>query len=441
MAPLRTPVRMDAASALPIATVDAGMGIDKLRECADEKVVQWALLRWEIGGGDFNRIKLVALVFNSDEIPAVSRSRQNLRTPKVLQRFGDVHATVELHRKADITTECIEERVKRVFSGDHLNVDLPRLMSREDITLMKSVSIDSYKGKPRIRLDSSTSITEEPPVEACDTDDSSAGIPAKTMTTRKVTTSWSAADALSMVAGNDERCNWVLLDPEKMDLHAHGSEGMDEMKSHFADDKVQYGLLRLAFAPPEGDSRRLSEGTGGKARRLTKHVFVQWVGPNVGTVKRGRHIAKRSDAEILIRKYCAYALAVTADRPQDITLEGCISELRRLTVTEVGTGSVRSAAPSPQESLNGSFQRTPPTSPKGSSDTPSPLSDHSMSGDSSFDIEGQPGMKNKETAEAEMLPDPDTAVALLRDGNGAWEWVLLGPMQPKAEVDVVNVTH
>jgi hypothetical protein len=143
--------------------------------------------------------------------------------------------------------------------------------------------------------------------------------------------------------------NWALLDPVKLNLHASGTDGLEEMTKHLAEDRVLFGVLRLSFAsgsdqhPRSRLEKRLerhhstpyfaeadSPSRGTKAPRITRHIFVHWVGPRVSAVRRGQWNARCPQAMSQVAAHCAVIQRRTAHGLNDLRLEDIVEDLRRL---------------------------------------------------------------------------------------------------------------
>ncbi|CAK9046211.1 V-type proton ATPase subunit B (V-ATPase subunit B) (Vacuolar proton pump subunit B) [Durusdinium trenchii] len=117
-------------------------------------------------------------------------------------------------------------------------------------------------------------------------------------------------------------------------LFAAGSGGFEELQANLSHDRVLFGLLRLSFGVPPGD---------GRARGLTKHVLIHWVGPGVGAVRRGLWGAKYGEVSALMSSYCSVAFRQEVGRdhleaPADLLSLGLDLVMgasdRRLTVVD-----------------------------------------------------------------------------------------------------------
>ncbi|CAK9048371.1 Drebrin-like protein (Actin binding protein 1) [Durusdinium trenchii] len=113
--------------------------------------------------------------------------------------------------------------------------------------------------------------------------------------------------------------DWLLLEPGRFCLFAAGSGGFEELQANLSHDRVLFGLLRLSFGVPPGD---------GRARGLTKHVLIHWVGPGVGAVRRGLWGAKYGEVSALMSSYCSVAFRQEANHANELKLDEIILKLQ-----------------------------------------------------------------------------------------------------------------
>jgi hypothetical protein len=128
-----------------------------------------------------------------------------------------------------------------------------------------------------------------------------------------------AERALHAIGNEGSSCNWVLLEPAKLQLHGAGCGGLEELKEHLLTDKVLFGVLRFTFPRAE------------PAPPIVKYLFVHWIGSKVSVVRRGQWNSKLEDAALKIRKFCDFAFRKTAYAFEDLELAHLIGELGRVT--------------------------------------------------------------------------------------------------------------
>eukprot|EP00928_Gymnodinium_smaydae_P038786 TRINITY_DN26665_c0_g1_i1.p1 TRINITY_DN26665_c0_g1~~TRINITY_DN26665_c0_g1_i1.p1 ORF type:complete len:492 (+),score=132.32 TRINITY_DN26665_c0_g1_i1:156-1631(+) len=111
--------RTASLSTQPVCALGMGAGgVEELRSHVDDANVFWALVRLQVGSGAFVRGKLVAVHFNGDDTPQLRRGRLNARAAEALALLGDVHATLEVKRRYDLTGEALLERLLPLLVSD-----------------------------------------------------------------------------------------------------------------------------------------------------------------------------------------------------------------------------------------------------------------------------------------------------------------------------------
>jgi len=115
-----------------------------------------------------------------------------------------------------------------------------------------------------------------------------------------------------------------------------GYGGLEEMKCWLAEDRVLFGVLRLSFgcSARQRSAPNLRQGRidgCGSVPCITKHIFIHWVGPRVGNVRRGLWNACGQLATKQISAHCPITCRREAHSSEDLRLDGLISELLRVT--------------------------------------------------------------------------------------------------------------
>ncbi|CAK0848104.1 unnamed protein product [Prorocentrum cordatum] len=127
----------------PLVVLGAGRdGVEGLQELVDEAAVQWALIRFELGGGSFVRHKLVFLHFNGEDCPAMRRGQANSLTSEAqnLLRKGNqegFHASLSLTRKSEVTVSEILDRVSNFFVKDDIDFSWQKKTSDTGLQAVK----------------------------------------------------------------------------------------------------------------------------------------------------------------------------------------------------------------------------------------------------------------------------------------------------------------
>jgi len=217
-----------------------------------------------------------------------------------------------------------------------------------------------------------------------------------------------AAEALAAVGADRGFCNWVLLEARTLQLHSSGLGGLEDLKTHLAEDQVLFGALRLSF------------GSG-----ITKHIFVHWVGPRVSVVQRGLLNARLARAASTVGQHCAVTFRREAHRLNDLQLEDIVNELRRLTVVDgiAAADGIAASRISAAEYLAALKEETSARERE---------SRGSLCPVAEADPEPLPEMSQEDEApKAEKAIDIKDAIREVRKTSGNWNWVLCGWERPE----------
>lgn len=361
----------------------------------------WALHRFQVGSGTFLRTKMVAIHLNSQDTPAVQRGWLNSRTQEVQAMLGDVHATLEVTTPEELNTKTFCERLQRLFAADDLGEYSLQALQRD---YESAVQQCTQHRQLQLCQDAARERRESP------------------SPTRQPQPEVTAEMALRAVGTEGGSHNWALLEPS-MRLHACGSGGLEEMKQHLADDQVLFGVLRLSFGKSTSSRRSAAFSLPGRGcstsggasssstARVTKHVFVHWMGPRVGAVQRGRWNAHGQEATLEVGRHCAVAMRKEARRLQDVSLEDIIADLRRLTALDV-------AAISSEGYFAALLEEAREREAQARREREARLAKQAAA------------QRAAVAAAAAAQPSLGDALAAVRDPNGSLNWVLCGWQQP-----------
>lgn len=371
-------VKAGSVAAEPVKVLGAGRGgIDELCTHLNDRMVAWALLRFQVGSGTFARIKFVVVQCNGADAPIMHRGLLKARGGEVLQLLGETHASMDLARVHELTTESVCQRLLPLFEADDLGCYSANALQEEYarmLATMQSEAAVPLKCEKRL-------------------------VPKENK--------MSIVDALRAVGEDRGSCNWLLLDPSNRQLSGSGDGGLEEMKGCLQENKVLFGVLRLSFGHAGQESPRKGRKQASLVAPLTKYVFVHWVGSQVSIVQRGRLNAQLQWALGHVNSCCAIAFRREAFRLGDLTLEDLIEELKRRTGGALALRmSIAGHVASLQEEIWAKQERVPP-----------PCSQPTKS-------------------EAKLLDVEDT-ISVVRAPSGNWNWVLCGwqpspnPLVPK----------
>jgi len=396
-----TDKRRSSGASQPLCVLGVGDGgVEELAAHLDDSTVSWALLRFQVGGGTFARSKTVAIHGNGAETPVMLRGWLNARKTEMLPMLGDVNAHVEVTSAKELTIEFLCERLLPLFSSDSLDYSLQALRAEYG----KTVAQMQQKAEEAARK------------QAEEEADAAKALVVTYMPTRE--------EALRAVG--EDRCsyNWALLEPNKLELYAAGFGGVDEMKAALDPDRVLFGILRLSF----GCSDRAAAALGVVALRfvppITKHIFIHWVGPSVGVVRRGKWNARLNEACKIIAAGSATAFKREAHGLNDLELEDLVCELRRLTVVDGSAAKDGFASGRITEEeyflalAEEAREREAAAHAKKQEDARRPAQEEEAA-------RQRRQQQQKEKAQAD-LPDLRTAIDTVSAQSGRWNWVLCG---------------
>jgi hypothetical protein len=192
--------------------------------------------------------------------------------------------------------------------------------------------------------------------------------------------------------------NWVLVssernpstkhDPHGLKLDNAGGGSVLEMADWLQKDRVQYGLLRLSFG-------------AGRYRR-SKLVFIQWVGDEIGAVKRGRAMASEAAIKKALAPF-AIALKFGAGGLGELTAETLVEAVKKMVVTDSG-GSEDANLLTVADFL-------------------AALEEEQQAHAEFFGAEGTDKEADEETEELDLAE----SLELVRDSDSPENWVLLRP--------------
>jgi hypothetical protein len=86
---------------------------------------------------------------------------------------------------------------------------------------------------------------------------------------------------------------WLMLryvGPTTVSFAAGGEDGTGDLLRQFADDQIQYALIRLDVPGQTGSGS-------------TRDVFVRWTGPEVGIIDKGRRFSHEADVQGFLQPF------------------------------------------------------------------------------------------------------------------------------------------
>jgi len=99
---------------------------------------------------------------------------------------------------------------------------------------------------------------------------------------------------IKAVRDDSDQTNWCLITytapkTNTVKLHATGSGGLSEMRTHFKDDVVMYGLVRV--------TEKIDDTVA------VKFCFVDWRGENINRMQRANLGVHSGDVTALLRPF------------------------------------------------------------------------------------------------------------------------------------------
>lgn len=426
--------RGKSALSAPLAVLGVGHGgIDGLREHVNDETVQWGLLRFQVGGGDFQRTKFISICINGEDTPAMVRGRLATRAKDVMQAMGTVHAGVDVTRSRDLTVDLLIERVLPIFVVDRMDAAKLKQLYTESVT-----ATDQMFARRSSRR--KTSVGSEVHPEAMqspllDLEEQGCDKP-----------NISSEQALGMLAAPDAPLNWFLFEPEKFELHNAGSGGVEEMHFALDDSLVLFGVARFVFKYMKEKTDMGFETSVNTA----KYYFIHWMGEETPPIKRSKWNRQKEKAQAFARTKCAIAISKTASTLDDLKLRPMISDLYRFTAVESecqdeesSVDAYLAAIAEEQQQREAKLmericreeeERQAGLAAQRASDEERRAEEAARQAATPPAAGAPVAQEADQTKEAEPaayeLPSAVVAILEVRNACGMWDWVLLAPMKP-----------
>eukprot|EP01087_Luapelamoeba_hula_P001154 TRINITY_DN108_c0_g1_i1.p1 TRINITY_DN108_c0_g1~~TRINITY_DN108_c0_g1_i1.p1 ORF type:complete len:164 (+),score=26.27 TRINITY_DN108_c0_g1_i1:39-494(+) len=122
--------------------------------------------------------------------------------------------------------------------------------------------------------------------------------------------------ALTSLQGSGSFSGFIVLrytGNTSLGLQATGAGGVEELGPHFRDEEVQYAVVRVALEKYDTPRRE-----GDVVR--TRDVFIQWVGPGVGIIEKGRKRSHLGEVEKILSPTHATLFATSKKRLDERTV-------------------------------------------------------------------------------------------------------------------------
>jgi len=291
--------RMAKESQADFTVVSKGMaGLEDMKEILDDRKVWYGLLKVQIGSGNFMRTKQVFINFLGENCSAMKRGRAVRLRPFAEKELGYSHASVTFHSQDDCTWKEFWTQVGNIFAADHLNV-------KKKGWSWEKAKLEYEKKMAKKKKEIEVAKLNKP-------------IKPKKKPNR-------VAEILSILREDMGWVNWVLFKPTRKKLvlfkpNSYGDGSIYRMRlllQKEAQDKVLYGLIRMAF--------------GIQPYRRTHYVMFHWVGEKTKIMQRGKW---NSMVDPMGAMLCPYNITVQITRLEDVTVEDIILRVKKNVVVD-----------------------------------------------------------------------------------------------------------
>jgi len=209
--------------------------------------------------------------------------------------------------------------------------------------------------------------------------------------------------------------NWVVVGynaGNEIEVVGSGSGGLEELRGHLHEDKIQYALLRV------------QDSVDGHA--TTKFVFIVWLGDQVKTITKARVTTHRGDVKDWFgQSHVTIDAANLAELTEEIVM-GKVSEASGTSTRALGdhtaTAGGSAAAPTP-----GAHTQPAPSAAAPAASRPPPK--QVSNAGASLTTQPKKGNAVNTTSVALDFQDADhmkAQITTLRKDDGGIDWVLFG---------------
>lgn len=230
--------------------------VSKIVDKLDDTLVQFLLIKFPVGSGTFKRNKFIYVHFVGPKASIVKRGKWNAELPTALKLFGATSAGLEIGAREQMSFESLVTKLQKVFVADDGSFSVSKIQEEYNRRLKEEEAM-------MVKQVTSTILLQSP------------GSPKRN---RKlaVALGFNAENTLRAIREDLGPINWCtfMLPAKAPELVEGGSNGIFELIENLPDDKVLFGVMRLAF------------GTG--RFRRSKQVFFQWTGDAVGAIQKGK---------------------------------------------------------------------------------------------------------------------------------------------------------
>jgi len=124
-----------------LRVLDAGVGgFPELVESLADDLVQFGVLRFDLGSGSFMREKFVFVQYAGPNAGAVKRGRHVGQAAMVKEAMGGAHASMVFHDRDEMTTDNVLHRLLSIMTADDGDFDLDQLKVMIDAQIAKAAA-------------------------------------------------------------------------------------------------------------------------------------------------------------------------------------------------------------------------------------------------------------------------------------------------------------
>jgi Cofilin/tropomyosin-type actin-binding protein len=264
------------------SVIAAGEHVEQVAQFVPLDTVSFLAIRVPVG----NRIRSMLITFNVEGCPALKRGKITGKRGDLKTIIGDVGHEITVSTVPEVDSKFISNEISKHFKVD-------AAMNLVSVAKLKAdlESRGNQKAKPAKQVGRLTA-------------------------TQLGVTSESALHSVQ----NSGPFNWVTFVPGpsgKLEFINAGGLSIIELARKLKDDDITFSLLRMGF------------GTG--VFRRSKLIYLRYIGPKCGAVKRAKAISAKTQASQL---FGAFAVEIEATNVGELSLEAVIEKVRRTAVID-----------------------------------------------------------------------------------------------------------
>eukprot|EP01065_Artemidia_motanka_P033204 TRINITY_DN40179_c0_g1_i1.p1 TRINITY_DN40179_c0_g1~~TRINITY_DN40179_c0_g1_i1.p1 ORF type:complete len:454 (+),score=160.87 TRINITY_DN40179_c0_g1_i1:93-1364(+) len=261
--------------------------IDKMQEFLADDKVQFALVQIPVGSGSFVRQKMLTITWVGPSVPPMKRAKHVQKKGEVDKVFGHTHANLTMDTKKECSIEFCLSELRGVFVTDSGKFSAAAMKAEIEALIEKARRADLGMQRPGRKTAKDMGVKED--------------------------------KVLEELRKNRGKFNWCLLEPSpgKLKLFNAGSASIDEMHDNLEEDRVLYGLVRLAFG--KGEWRR------------TKWICLTFIGQSMGNIERGKQLAFRGEME---KRLLPHSVTIEVQGKEEATISCILDRVKKSIVSD-----------------------------------------------------------------------------------------------------------